>query len=164
MCFTFGDDGLECIYLFLLPVELVRCSFVCRHMRDNMPRMAERIVKHFLKRLYYSSPHVRVPEPGEVLYQGPSYSDCNWVSGESDEGPEVTILAASYLRQHRDMMTPRVMLMGELTINHALTSCVDAFNVIVRNAEIEGRNSEDDEEKKQYRWNVCPPLTNPCSR
>ncbi len=78
-------------------------------MRDNMPCMVERIVKYFLKRLYYNSPHVRVPEPGEVLYQGPSYSDCNGVSGESGEGPEVAIIAASCLRQYQDMMTSRVM-------------------------------------------------------
>ena len=60
----FGDDAVDLIYFHLTPQELVRCAKICRLMRTNMPRVAERLVKYFLKRKYFSSPHVRVPTPG----------------------------------------------------------------------------------------------------
>ena len=102
----FGDDAVDLIYFHLTPQELVRCAKICRLMRTNMPRVAERLVKYFLKRKYFSSPHVRVPTPGEVLYQ-----DDN-VNNNQEGGVGAPIVAASYLRQYRDMTKQRVMLMG----------------------------------------------------
>ena len=90
----FGDDAVDVIYEHCTPHELVRCSKVCRRMWINMPRIAERLITRLQMKIY-NSPHVRVPNPGEVLFV-------------NNDG--LLVVAVSYYRQLRDILNRRILL------------------------------------------------------
>ena len=97
-----------------------------------------------LKRKYFSSRHIRVPNLGEVLYQ--------------ENAGSAPIVAASYLRQFRDVTTQRVMLMG----GGGGRNRVDMLDVMVKvkddGEEEKGGGEEGEEVIKEHCWEVCPQL------
>ena len=96
----FGNDAVELIYMALGPHDLARCCLVCRTLNQGLVVIFQRLVNVIIKAKYYNSRHVRVPNPGEVLYQ------------DAATNGGAPIVAASFLRQYRDMTRQRVLLMG----------------------------------------------------
>ena len=66
----FGDDAVDIIYDEHLSYQSVRtCCFVSKAVRERVVTvLAPRLVKR-LKARYFNSSHVRVPSPGELLYE-----------------------------------------------------------------------------------------------
>ena len=146
----FGDDAVDEIYVHCTPHELVRLTRVCRRMRTNMPRIAERIVCYFLKRKYYNSRHVRVPNPGEVLHQ------------DAATNGGAPIVAASFLRQYRDMTRQRVLLMGGCVDIYGFVEVnrVDMLDTFPKPKTEEGKEEEEEGGgvKIEHLWESCPPM------
>ena len=129
----FGDDAVDVIYEHLGPHDLAMCGRVCREMRPHMYRLSERCVRR-LRKLHMDNPHVRVPTPGEILYQEqqePAKKKNKKAGGGGGKEKEetVTIVAGNYLRQFRDMLKQRVMVMG------GKANRVDMLDVVVVSSE-----------------------------
>ena len=158
----FGDDAVDVIYEHLGPHDLAMCGRVCREMRPHMYRLSERCVRR-LRKLHMDNPHVRVPTPGEILYQEqqePANNKNKKVDagggggGEKEKEETVTIVAGNYLRQFRDMLKQRVMVMG----GHGGSNRVDMLDVVVVSSKSKTGGGGGEEKETEHRWVRCPPL------
>ena len=117
-------------------------------MGPNMERLAQRLVFR-LKKKYYSSPNVRVPVPGELLF------DLLLEEEEEEEGEEevdgIKIaqqqrvnFAPSYLRQFRDMTKQRIVLIGGVGEGGG-GKRVDIMDVVLYKKMFEKKKEEEEE-------------------
>ena len=103
-----------------------------------------------IKAKYYNSRHVRVPNPGEVLYQ------------DAATNGGAPIVAASFLRQYRDMTRQRVMLMGgSFDFSGNAVNRVDMLDTFPKPKTEEGKEEEEEVGggvKIEHLWKSCPPM------
>ena len=166
----FGNDAIESIYEYLVSQELAVCCCLCKLTVPHLERLAKRLVFR-MKRKYYSSTAVRVPVPGEQLFEykkgydgNDDYEEEEEEEEEEDEDEEeeemdtVQVFAPSYLRQFRDMTKQRIVLIG----GYGGGESVSIFDVVDYKARYESlpvsASSNQEEAATRYIWEPCPSL------
>ena len=82
--------------------------------------------------------------PGEVLYQ----------DAATNGGLTAPIVAASFLRQYRDMITQRVLLFKHGGVDQK----VDVLDLMIKNKQVGVVVVEKEGEEKEHCWEPFPPL------